>query len=90
MNEIAVPDRLSNESSHHDFRPDFTRVGVRVDGVERNDIIWYDQRLGRYRTTSDAHDKDAVRFGTVEPYWRHAESRQQRRARERWEAGRAK
>jgi hypothetical protein len=85
----APPRKLTNVSSHSAFRPDYARVGVRIDGVERDDIIFYDADRLVYRTTSDhprlGEDRGAI---SIEPFWRYPESRQMRRARERWERGR--
>lgn len=79
--EPEVPVRLSLVSSHKDFRPDYMRVGVRFDGVERNDVQSYDAEAGWLETI-----KRQVLYGVVEPFWRYPETRQQRRARQRWEA----
>ena len=77
------PERLSLKESHADFHPCYPRVGVLLDGVERHDVEWYSIKLGRIRTIRGVeHD------GKVQVFWRYAETRQQRRARERWEAKR--
>lgn len=78
--EPVVPVRLSLVSSNKNFRPDYMRVGVRFDGVERNDVQSYDAEAGWIETV-----KRQVLYGVVEPFWRYPETRQQRRARERWE-----
>lgn len=79
--ESNPPTRLSHKISHPDYHPSFLRVGIRFNGKERSDVAWYDQKAGRIETISNG-----MLEGVVEPYWRSAESRQQRRARERWEA----
>lgn len=78
------PSRLSIDPNSPDFHPSYVRVGVRVDGKEHNDLQWYDVKRLEYMTT----DKTSHLAEFIEPYWRFAESRQQRRARERWEGKR--
>lgn len=78
------PGRLSIDPNSPDFHPSYVRVGVRVDGVERNDLQFYDVKRLEYMTTA----KTSHLAESIEPYWRFAESRQQRRARERWEGKR--
>lgn len=80
----APPRALSNNVTHRDFHPSYLRVGVRIDGVERNDIRWYDVAAGLASTTGGVMLKSEA----IEPYWRYPESRQMRRARERWEGKR--
>lgn len=75
-----VPGRLSIDPNSPDFHPCYVRVGVRVDGQERNDLQWYDVGRKEYMTT----DKTSHLAETIEPYWRYAPSRQQRRAEARW------
>jgi hypothetical protein len=41
------------------------RIGIRFNGVERNDVVSYDSVLGRIRTLSGEE-----LTGKVEPYWR--------------------
>lgn len=80
------PRRLSNNPNEPDFHPSYLRVGVRVDGAECRDCSWYDADRCLYRTTSMGR-ADVPKIATViEPYFRHPENRQQRRARERWES----
>lgn len=78
------PRRLSIELHSPDYHPSYLRVGVRVDGEERNDLAFYDVDQLSYMTTK----KTSHLAKSIEPYWRFSESRQQRRARERWEAKR--
>ena len=78
------PGRLSIDPNSPDFHPSYVRVGVLVDGVERNDLQFYDVKRLEYMTTA----KTSHLAESIEPYWRFAESRQQRRARERWEGKR--
>lgn len=82
------PRRCCSDSRHEDFHPSYMRVGVLVDGVERSDVIWYDADRARYRTLGTGMKAVPLNAGEVVPFWRWAESRQQRRARERWEQGR--
>lgn len=77
----APPLRLSIDPNSPDFHPSYTRVGVRVDGKERNDLQFYDVQSLAYMTT----DRTSHLAESIEPYWRFIESRQQRRARLRWE-----
>lgn len=74
------PRILSNESKSPHFHPCYTRVGVRIDGVDRNDISYYNMDDRSYKTA-----KNTSHLATaIEPYWRYSASRQQRRAEERW------
>lgn len=79
------PRRLTNVVTHPDYHPSYMRVGVKVDGEDRNDIHWYDQDAGVYATNARLQP---VKSGFIETYWRYPETRQQRRARERWEQSR--
>ena len=79
--EVPLPQRLSLDPSSPDFHPSYVRVGLRIDGEERNDIQFYDSKKLEYMTTA----KTSHLATSIEPYWRFVESRQQRRARERWE-----
>ncbi len=81
-----APFRLTNDPNHKDFHPSYMRVGVIIDDVQRNDIMWYDAPALQYRTRG-MKMTDVPKLATkIEPYFRHPENRQQRRARERWEA----
>lgn len=76
----APPRKLCIEMKDPAFNPCYTRVGVRIDGVERNDIAYYDMDMLSYRTNKDtSHLAKAI-----EPYWRYEASRQQRRFEARW------
>lgn len=76
--------RLSIDPNSPDFHPSYVRVGVRVDGVERNDLQFYDVDRLEYMTTA----KTSHLAESIEPYWRYMPSRQQRRSEERWEGKR--
>lgn len=76
------PRALSNDVNHRHFHPSYMRVGVRIDGEERSDLKWYDCAAGRAITTAGV----MIKSEAIEPFWRYPENRQQRRARERWEA----
>lgn len=76
------PRALSNNVNHRHFHPSYMRVGVRIDGKERKDLKWYDADAGQAITTEGV----MIRSDAIEPFWRYPENRQQRRARERWEA----
>ena len=80
-----VPQRLSSDVNHPDYRPDCLRCGVIVGGEERKDCIFYDVKAGVARFTRNAPD---VTGAVIQPFWRFPETRQQRRARERWESKR--
>lgn len=84
IEEPAIPRRLSIDPNSPDFHPSYQRVGVKIDGVERNDLQWYDMDRKEYMTTN----KTSHLAETIEPYWRYIETRQMRRARERWEGKR--
>jgi hypothetical protein len=81
--EFPVPQRLSLKLESKDYHPCYVRVGVLLDGVERKDVASYDVALGQLVTL-----KHGVMNGVVTPFWRYPETRQQRRARESWEAKR--
>ncbi len=84
MNAEALPPRrLASDPNHADYRPDCMRVGVRINGEDRDDVLRYDVDA----QTAETKTKHLACV-LIEPYWRYAENRQQRRARERWEAGR--
>lgn len=78
------PANLSGDPNHDDFHPCYMRVGIDFDGVERRDVARYECKLGRIWLISDK--KGLPLIGVVEPFWRWPESRQERRARERWDA----
>lgn len=75
------PRRLSIWLSHPAYHPSYARVGIKFNGVERNDVQWYDldKRQIRIKGTNELLEGDIVAF------WRYPETRQQRRARESWE-----
>lgn len=77
----TLPRRLSIDPNSPDFNPCYVRVGVRIDGNERNDLQWYDADRLEYLTTRDSSHVAE----TMEPYWRYQPSRQQRRAEQRWQ-----
>ena len=83
---MAYPDtpplRVSINSSHRDFHPSFSRIGIRFDGTERNDVARYDAKSGEIWLVNKG---GTPLVGRVEPFWRWAETRQQRRARIRWD-----
>lgn len=83
--EFPVPQRLSSDVNHADYRPDCLRIGVIVDGEERRDCKYYDVATGNAQFTKGAPD---VTASLIKPFWRFPETRQQRRARQRWEAKR--
>jgi hypothetical protein len=78
--DLPPPRRLTSVPGKPHYHPSCLRVGVRVNGAERSDLIEYDQDAGTAKTRNDA-----VISGTIEPFWRYEESRQERRGRERWE-----
>jgi hypothetical protein len=84
--EHEPPRRLTNVVGDPDYRPDFMRVGLRIDGEERNDVCFYDADRLEYSTIN----KTSHLAESIEPYWRYPETRQQRRARERWERAHGK
>lgn len=79
--DTPPPSRLSIDPNSEDFHPCYVRVGVKVDGQERNDLQFYDVKRLEYMTTA----KTSHLAESIEPYWRYFPSRQQRRAEERWE-----
>lgn len=81
MDELTPPPtRLSIDPNQPDFHPCYCRVGVRVNGEERNDIEYYDQDRKSFMTT----DHRSFLAESLEPYWRYQPSRQQRRYEEAW------
>ena len=92
MNERPVettpfPKKLSIWLSHPDYHPSFPRIGVCIDGVERNDIQWYDldRKLARVNKTNQLLWDIEIKL-----FWRYPETRQIRRAREAWEKKRVR
>lgn len=86
MADAGLPLDLSSDIRSVFYHPSCLRVGVKIDGEIRNDITEYHARSGEYRTQGQGRAGPPKKAKTVEAYWRHEESRQQRRARERWEA----
>lgn len=78
------PPRVSSDPNHPDYHPSCRRIGVMVDGVRKTDCCWYDAPGGFWRSI-DA-PKGHPRPGQVVVFWLWTESRQERRARERWDA----
>jgi hypothetical protein len=81
------PKRVSTNPNHKDFYPWFQQIGVKIDGEEVTNISFYDVDMNtatRYFPASKR--REVLKMVEVEPFWREAENRQQRRARERWEA----
>lgn len=76
----AVPRKLSNDPLHADFRPDFMRVGVRIDGQERMNIAWYDADRLVWKSISGT----TYSAESIEPFWRSPATRQDRRLLKRW------
>lgn len=81
LGEPKPPSILSIELGDPHYHPCYVRVGVRIDGEERNDIAYYNLNNRSYKTNRDTSHLAQ----TIEPYWRYQPSRQQRRAEERWE-----
>ncbi len=81
---LPPPEVLSLDPNSPVFHPCYVRVGLRIDGVERNDIAYYNVRNKSYKTARDTSHLAE----TIEPYWRYQPSRQQRRAEERWKGPR--
>ncbi len=79
------PARVSSDPNHRDFHPSCKRIAVLVDGVPRDDVHWYDAPGGVFRIVGDGR-KGQLHSGQVVVYWRWPESRQERRARERWDS----
>lgn len=73
-----MPRKLSIDPNSPDFHPCYCRVGVRINGEERNDIQYYNLDRKDYMTT----DRTSHLAESIEPYWRYQPSRQQRRAEE--------
>jgi hypothetical protein len=85
MTEFVPPRRLCADRSSRHWHPSCGSVGVRINGVEVTDCWEYNL---------DAVEAQRGQHGTMGPveqlevFVRSPESRQQRRARERWEAKR--
>jgi hypothetical protein len=85
VSEFVPPRRLCADRTSRHWHPSCGSVGVRVDDVEVFNCWEYNQdtsevQLGQHGTRRTV-DK-------LEVYVRRQESRQERRARERWEAKR--
>lgn len=78
------PNKLSLDPNSPDYHPCYVRVGVRIDGKERNDIQYYDVKGKSYMTVN----RTSHAAESIEPYWRYQASRQQRRAEARWKGPR--
>lgn len=87
---FVPPRRLSTDRSSRHWHPSVNRVGVRIDGEEVSDCTFYCQDRLEYRRRRGPYGIQKAE--TIEPYVRddRVESRQERRARERWEAKRNK
>lgn len=79
--EDLPPRILSSDIREKGYHPSCLRVGVKVNGEVKNNVTAYDQDKGEV-TYQGSHVVAGV---TIETYWRYPESRQQRRARQRWE-----
>lgn len=77
----AFPRQLSIWMSHPAYHPSYARIGLKLNGVKRNDIQWYDLDKNQVRVK----DTNQLLEGQIELFWRYPETRQQRRARESWE-----
>lgn len=84
MQDELPPAKLSIDPNSPDFHPCYVRVGVHVDGEERNDIQYYDVKGCSYM----AVNRTSHFAESIEPYWRYHASRQQRRAEARWKGPR--
>lgn len=80
------PRILSIEHMSPHYHPCYRRVGVRIDGEERDDIAYYNMDDLSYKTSKDTSHLAE----TIEPYWRYQASRQQRRLEERFSRKRSK
>lgn len=87
-----LPDRISIERPSAFYDEVVTDLGVRIDGIEQDSVVEYCVSEGWARIGErDLHGKLIWEFDhyrarrvdgvKVEPYWRRALSRQQRRAR---------
>lgn len=74
------PRQLSIDPNQPEFNPCYCRVGVRINGEERNDIQYYDLNNLSYMTT----DLTSHLAQSIDVYWRYFPSRQQRRFEESW------
>lgn len=79
------PPRVSSDPNHRDFHPSARRIGVIVNGERRKDCCWYDAPAGMWRSI-DGGRHGKPRPGQVVVFWLWQETRQERRARERWDA----
>ena len=74
--EAGPPPRVSLVRHSPFYRPDYPRIGVKLDGQERNDVQEYNVTEGWIETIQRQRFK-----GTVEVFWRYPETRQMRRKR---------
>lgn len=84
MTDMTLPRRLSSDINHPEYHPSYSRVGVLINGEPRGNVVFYDMDLRVYRVRGFPKvDHQAL---DIQPFWRReSESRQERRARERWE-----
>ncbi len=91
----ALPDRVCLERPSAFYDPIVSELGVRIDGVDQDSVIEFcvSERWARIgerdirgtlipSAARGTYTTRKVEDVTVEPYWRQALSRQQRRARE--------
>lgn len=84
MADMKLPRRLSSDVNHPAYHPSYNRVGVRINDEPRGNVTFYDMDTKVYRVRGFPH-VDHVALD-IQPFWRReTESRQERRARERWE-----
>lgn len=87
-----VPDRICIERRSPHYDPVVDNLGVKIDGIEQDSVIEYSvserwarigerDHRGKLIWEFDKYRTRRVEDVTVEPYWRRALSRQQRRAR---------
>jgi hypothetical protein len=84
------PRQLCSTGSHPDFNPCCARVGLLIDGRVRADVIRYDVDQLRFWTLGTGLKGEPLHAAEIVPFWKEHETRQQRRARERWESNHGK
>lgn len=79
--EDTPPRKISSDIRSADYHPCCLRIGLKINGEVKNNVIAYDMDRGVVSYQGGL----VVNADTIEPFWRYPETRQQRRARESWE-----
>lgn len=82
--DAPPPRRLTTDQNKPDFHPCYVLIDITIDGVERRDVMAYDQDKG----TAMLRGGQALPLCVPVPRWRDECSRQVRRSIQKWEENR--